>query len=299
MKLSRNLKGSPKPRSLNWHTNTTRKKTECFKIIVCECFHCYRDVDSNKKKNMVPLWENAKKTVEGGLEELNTIIEDQKKSGAKVQETLKLEVVSKDLELIKMKFEMLLHSKGQAPAKLPDSLTQDQMMELLERFSESKLSEAEQIENMRQQHHLDLASITALLDSSQKARDKIASFFFCRGKCSQCNDCSHRNSTETPCIFKGENEFCFEGVMVKFAFITCVRSLDPKLREQAMTSFRRLVSIDDNVGGSDIRKLIDITPRELMTFLLDEVDNLDLVTLLCKLVHSAAQVSLKFWQTNL
>ena len=48
--------------------------------------------------------------------------------------------------------------------------------------------------------------------------------------------------------------------------------------------------LDDSVGGSDIRKMIDITPRELMTFLLDEVDNLDLVTLLCKLVHSAVQV---------
>lgn len=239
---------------------------------------------------MVPLWENAKKTVEGGLEELNTIIEDQKKSGGKGSETLRLEVVSKDLELIKMKFEMLLHSKGQAAPELPKSLTQDQMMDLLERFSESKLSEAEQIENMRQQHHLDLASITNLLECSKKARDKIAAFFFCRGKCSDCNDCSHRNSTATPCIFKGENEFCFEGVMVKFAFITCVRSLDPGMRERAMTSFRRLVSIDDNVGGSDIRKMIDISPRELMTFLLDEVDNLDLVTLLCKLVHSAVQV---------
>ena len=65
MKLSRNLKGSPKPRSLNWLTNITREKTGCFIIFDCECFHCYRDVDSNKKKNMVPLWENAKKTVEG------------------------------------------------------------------------------------------------------------------------------------------------------------------------------------------------------------------------------------------
>ena len=62
------------------------------------------------------------------------------------------------------------------------------------------------------------------------------------------------------------------------------------MRERAMTSFRRLTRIDDSVGGSDIRKMIDITPRELMTLLLDEVDNLDLVTLLCKLVYSAVQV---------
>ena len=243
---------------------------------------------------MVPLWENAKKTVEGGLEELNTIIEEQRKTGAKEQETLKLEVVSKDLELIKMKYEMLLQfnteNKTKSFSEFTKSMTQDQMMELMERFSASKMLEEEQKENIRQQHHLDLASITELLDSSKKARDKIASFFFCRGKCSECNDASHRNSAATPCIFKGENEFYFEGVMVKFAFITCVRSMDPTLRERAMTSFRRLTSIDDNVGGSDIRKMIEISPRQLMTFLLDEVVNLDLVTLLCKLVHSAVQV---------
>ena len=247
---------------------------------------------------MVPLWENAKKTVEGGLEELNAIIEDQKKrtreDGEKGrEETLKLEVVSKDLELIKMKFEMYLSSNSASKSKMDEfskSMTEEQMMEILERFSEKNFREGEQLDMMRQQHHLDLASITDLLECSMKARDKIASFFFCRGKCPECNDCSNKNSTATPCILKGDNEFCFEGVMVKFAFITCVRSLDPRMRERAMTSFRRLTRIDDSVGGSDIRKMIDITPRELMTFLLDEVDNLDLVTLLCKLVHSAVQV---------
>ena len=171
-------------------------------------------------------------------------------------------------------------------------MTQNQMMEILERFSESKLSEEEQMENIRRQHHLDLASITNILDSSKKAREKIVSFFLCRGKCAECNDCTNRNSTAIPCIFKGDNEFYFEGVMVKFAFITCVRSMDPRMRERAMTSFRRLTNINDEVGGSDIRKMIDISPRELMTFLLDEVANLDLVTLLCKLVHSAVQVYL-------
>ena len=63
---------------------------------------------------MVPLWENAKKTVEGGLEELNTIIEDHRKSVGMERETLKLEVVSKDLELIKMKFDMLLQANGKS-----------------------------------------------------------------------------------------------------------------------------------------------------------------------------------------
>ena len=67
-------------------------------------------------------------------------------------------------------------------------MTQNQMMEILERFSESKLSEEEQIENIRRQHHLDLASITNILDSSKKAREKIVSFFLCRGKCAECND---------------------------------------------------------------------------------------------------------------
>ena len=51
---------------------------------------------------MVPLWEAAQKTVEGAITELGEIIKDQKKAGDNEAGTLKLEVVERDLQIIKM-----------------------------------------------------------------------------------------------------------------------------------------------------------------------------------------------------
>ena len=51
---------------------------------------------------MVPLWEAAKKTVDGGISELKDIIENRKSMEGKEEETLKLEVVEKDLQVLSM-----------------------------------------------------------------------------------------------------------------------------------------------------------------------------------------------------
>ena len=51
---------------------------------------------------MVPLWEAAKKTVDGGISELKDIIEKRKSMEGKEEETLKLEVVEKDLQVLSM-----------------------------------------------------------------------------------------------------------------------------------------------------------------------------------------------------
>ena len=51
---------------------------------------------------MVPLWEAAKKTVDGGISELKEIIEKRKNMEGKEEETLKLEVVEKDLQVLSM-----------------------------------------------------------------------------------------------------------------------------------------------------------------------------------------------------
>ena len=51
---------------------------------------------------MVPLWEAAKKTVDGGISELKDIIEKRKNKEGQEEETLKLEVVEKDLQVLSM-----------------------------------------------------------------------------------------------------------------------------------------------------------------------------------------------------
>ena len=51
---------------------------------------------------MVPLWEAAKKTVDGGISELKDIIEKKKSKDGEEQEILKLEVVEKDLQVLSM-----------------------------------------------------------------------------------------------------------------------------------------------------------------------------------------------------
>ena len=51
---------------------------------------------------MVPLWEAAKKTVDGGISELKDIIEKKKSTEGEEQEILKLEVVEKDLQVLSM-----------------------------------------------------------------------------------------------------------------------------------------------------------------------------------------------------
>jgi hypothetical protein len=59
-------------------------------------------VEKNKTKDMRPLWEAAKKTVEGGISDLKALIEEKRNKVEDEQTILKLEVLERDLELISM-----------------------------------------------------------------------------------------------------------------------------------------------------------------------------------------------------
>ena len=59
-------------------------------------------MEKNKKKNMRPLWEAAKKTVDGGIKELRAHIEEKKRNKEEEQTILKLEVLERDLTIISM-----------------------------------------------------------------------------------------------------------------------------------------------------------------------------------------------------
>ena len=59
-------------------------------------------MEKNKKKNMRPLWEAAKKTVDGGIKELRAQIEEKRRRMEEEQTILKLEVLERDLTIISM-----------------------------------------------------------------------------------------------------------------------------------------------------------------------------------------------------
>ena len=59
-------------------------------------------MEKNKKKNMRPLWEAAKKTVDGGINDLKAHIEERRRKGEDEPTILKLEVLERDLTIISM-----------------------------------------------------------------------------------------------------------------------------------------------------------------------------------------------------
>ena len=59
-------------------------------------------MEKNKKKNMQPLWEAAKKTVDGGIKDLKAHIEEKRRRNEDEQTILKLEVLERDLTIISM-----------------------------------------------------------------------------------------------------------------------------------------------------------------------------------------------------
>ena len=59
-------------------------------------------MEKNKKKNMRPLWEAAKKTVDGGINDLKAHIEEKRRRDEDEQTILKLEVLERDLTIISM-----------------------------------------------------------------------------------------------------------------------------------------------------------------------------------------------------
>ena len=65
-------------------------------------YHYNPEVERNQGKDMKPLWEAAKNTVEGGIKELQEIITDRRQKNESEPETLKLEVVKRDLQILSM-----------------------------------------------------------------------------------------------------------------------------------------------------------------------------------------------------
>ena len=59
-------------------------------------------MEKNKKKNMRPLWEAAKKTVDGGINDLKAHIEEKRRKDEDEPTILKLEVLERDLTIISM-----------------------------------------------------------------------------------------------------------------------------------------------------------------------------------------------------
>jgi len=263
------------------------------------------DVERNKGKNMVPQWEAAKKTVEGAIYDLGEIIKEKKSKGENNSGILKLEVVERDLQLLNMKFQQHIDNSEKYKDVDLDKLSNSDMRNIVQKYTNNinqmGMTKDEldmyNTPEMQKQNELDIQAIYSLMEKSKKARQKYTEFFFCKKKCSVCKKSEDRNSTQRPCLFE-DYEFCFEGVLVKYAFLTCVRSRDPKLREKSMETFRNLTNIDDTVDGSDIKKMIEMRPNEFMKFLLDEVENMNIVTIFSHLVFSAVKAVMKLTCAN-
>ena len=58
-------------------------------------------------------------------------------------------------------------------------------------------------------------------------------------------------------------------MITKYAFLTCVRSKDPRQRELAITTFRDLLTLadqnDEEEVKSDIQKMISIHPKQIQS----------------------------------
>ena len=135
-------------------------------------------------------------------------------------------------------------------------------------------------------------NLKLLLERSNKARIKFIGNFICKDKaCKSCQSCTNQNSPLTPCCF-AKWEFYKEGLFVQYAFLTCVRAKDPKIREIAMTTFRQIANVDDNEEGSDIKKMIDMK-ADKWQFILTKLQQFDLVTSMTELLFSAIQAAVK------
>jgi len=243
-------------------------------------YHYDPNVEKNKGKNMVPLWENAKKTVDGGIAELKIIIEEQRRNRDSEEAILKLDVVERDLQIISMKFQMLLTASKQ----------KDDLQKGIDGVASNSTLRT-----------IDSEQLKLLLDRSKKARSKFIDNFICKSTvCQNCRDCNDQNSPLLPCCFAKSGPFSIhrEGLFVQYAFLTCVRARDPKIREIAMTTFRHIAQVDDNEEGSDIKKMIDMKAERWQS-LLSNLKQFDIVSHLTTLLLSALQAGIKLSNENL
>ena len=150
-----------------------------------------------------------------------------------------------------------------------DEMSNEDMLKIVQRFGVSP-------QQLQQQSELDIKAIYILMSRSKTARKKYIDFF---GK-----------EADYKVNFISPNETVkHHGLMIKYAFLVCVRSRDSALREQSMTTFRNITNIDDNAVGSDIKKMIDITPGQLGTYAL-QGEKAGLIVGFSALMSSAVQV---------
>ena len=118
---------------------------------------------------------------------------------------------------------------------------------------------------------LNLGSIKILIEKSLNARRKFVSEFFCsETTCRSCQQSVDQQSVLFPCGFeKAQTGGTLEGVITKYAFLTCVRSKDPHQRELAITTFRDLLNFaernDEEEAKSDIQKMISVHPKQIQS----------------------------------
>ena len=144
----------------------------------------------------------------------------------------------------------------------------------------------------------DSESYKLLLEKSRKARSKFVDPFLCKKlSCSSCSGSVNPASSSLPCTLSQPR--LRTGQMLQLAFLTCVRAREPGLREQAITTFRSAARVDDSQEGSDIKKMVEMTPERWMTILgqLKQFD-LELVTNLAGLLYSALQAAIKLSRSN-
>ena len=118
---------------------------------------------------------------------------------------------------------------------------------------------------------LNLGSIKILIEKSLNARRKLVSEFYCsKDTCRSCQGSLDQQSVIFPCgLEKPQTGGTLEGVITKYAFLSCVRSKDPRQRELAITTFRDLLSLtdqnDEEEVKSDIQKMIGIQPKQIQS----------------------------------
>ena len=249
------------------------------------------------------------KTVDGGIAELSKITAEKRKEKDPTSR-MKFEMLEKDLQLVRMQLSMYISEakeKEKKNAEKEKEKKNDENLQLMKRekilkkvgnqmmegkddvmYSTNRPVEDYEMHDpeIRKAFRQDTALKCTMIEASLKSRKKFVDHFYCKKKyCGDCRESSMRNSTTLPCTMKPDDE-CFEGVMVKYAFLTCVRSAEPQERESAMTTFRQFINIDDSKEGSDIMKMIDIDPREMQQKIKSN-SNSEVVTMLSRLTSLA------------
>lgn len=111
-----------------------------------------------------------------------------------------------------------------------------------------------------------------IVERSRISREKVVDFFLCKdAKCHRCNQSTNKNSEKFPCTINGDKNY--EGFLIKFAFLTCVRCKgSTNVIAQAVNGFRKLIRNDEAEHGAEIRKMVEMSPEQYMSAIHDNSD---------------------------